>query len=129
ALAAALFFAGSIGVGAAIAVPAPAPPAPAPTPAIVAAVTIAVPADGSFQGSNSFAMSGTKDADSSVVVTATTSGGTTSTVCATTTATTDKLGWSCTATAVPNDKSVTLMATQTADDGSGIASNVTVIAN
>jgi hypothetical protein len=113
-----LFFAGSIGVSSAAAAPAP------PAPALVAAVTITAPADGSFQGSNSFTVSGTKDADSSVVVTATTSGGTT-TVCATTTATSDELGWSCTATAVPNGKTVTITATQTPTTGSPSTASVT----
>ena len=120
ALAATLFFAGSVGIGTATAAPNPAPPAPA----LAAPVTITAPADGSFHGSNSFAVSGTKDADSTVTVTAT-SGGATTTVCATTTTTTDERGWSCTATAVQNDKAVTITATQTPTAGSPSTASVT----
>lgn len=82
------------------------------------AVTISSPLDGSFQGTHSFAVSGTKDPDGTVVVTATPHGGSPVTVCASTTPSTDGLGWSCAAQNVPNDKTLALTATQTLVDNS-----------
>jgi hypothetical protein len=119
--AATLLSIGGLGVGVASA--APAPPAP-PAPAAVTGPDITAPSDGSFFGTNSFAVSGTKDADSSVVVTAT-NGGATRQVCAVPSS--SDTDWDCTASGVPNGKTVTLTATQTLDaDGSTSASTVTV---
>jgi len=100
----------------------------APTaPAISAAAAISAPANGSFEGSNSFAVSGTKDADGTVVVTAAAAGsGAATTVCAATTPTADELGWSCTATRVPNGQNVTLTATQTLSDSSTSSTSITL---
>ncbi len=115
-----------IGLGEAVAASGPTPPAP-PASALVAAATITAPADGSFQNSNSFTVSGTKDASGTIVVTATPSGGTATTVCATTVDTPDGLGWSCAASAVPNGKAVTLTATQTLSaDSSTSSTSITI---
>jgi hypothetical protein len=114
------------GVGIGEAVADPATPAP-PTPAATATTLITTPADGAFEGRNSFAVSGTKDADGTVVVTATDAAGKTTTVCAATNPTADELGWSCTATAVPNGKKVSLVATQTlAADSSTTSTSITL---
>lgn len=131
ALAALLLALGSLSIGPAFAAPDPVP-APTPTPpslttALVAAITITSPADGAFQNSSSFTISGTKAADSTVAVTATPSGGTPVSVCATTVASTDDLGWSCTASKVANGKTVTITAVQTLQSDSSTSSATATI--
>ncbi|MEO7121629.1 MAG: hypothetical protein ABIY53_00580 [Lacisediminihabitans sp.] len=113
----------TVGAGAAVAADAPAPP----LAALAVTATITSPSAGSFQNSNSFTVSGTKDAGSTVAVTATPTGGNATTVCPATTATGDALGWSCTASGVPNGKTVTLTAVETPiSDSSTSAASVTV---
>ncbi|WP_349897477.1 DUF2339 domain-containing protein [Parafrigoribacterium soli] len=88
-------------------------------------MTFTAPTHGSFIGTNSFTVSGTKDADSSVIVTGAVSGGASGQLC--TVPSSADTAWSCQATAVPNGKKVTLTATETLyADGSTSASSITV---
>lgn len=124
-VAAALFSIGGVGVGVASAADAGPDSAPAAPAALALGVDITAPADGSFFGTNSVPVKGTRDADSSVVVTAKSGGGPAKQVC--TIASENDTDWGCTATGVPNGTSVTLTAIQTLDaDGSQSTSTVTV---